>query len=64
MRRNISQYIDFLPKAQELVKRMSNQGAEKRHCYFSLKKLVNKHTEDFSKYGINIELLLNEMLLL
>ena len=62
--RSTLQYIDFLPKAQELVKRMSNQGAEKRHCYFSLKKLVNKHTEDFSKYGINIELLLNEMLLL
>ena len=55
-------FKDFLPKAKELVKRMINQGAEKHYCYWALKKIVNKHKEDFFKYDVDSEFLLSEII--
>ena len=55
-------FRDFFPKAKEFIKRMNSQGAEKACCYSSLKKLVNKHKENFLKYGVNSDTLLNKIL--
>ena len=53
---------DFLPKAQQLIKRMTNQGADKTKSYYSLIKLTRKHKEEFSKYNVNNKIIINEIL--
>ena len=41
---------DFIPKAQELIKRMENQGATERRIQRAITKLISNHPETFSKY--------------
>ena len=41
---------DFIPKAQELTKRMKNQGATHRRSQRAIVKLISNHTETFAKY--------------
>ena len=41
---------DFIPKAQELTKRMENQGATQRRTQRAITKLISNHPETFSKY--------------
>ena len=41
---------DFIPKAEELTKRMKNQGATDRRSQRAITKLVSNHTETFAKY--------------
>ena len=53
---------DFLPKAQQLIKRMANQGADKIKSYCSLSKIISKHKEEFSKFHINDKILIDEIL--
>ena len=53
---------DFLPKACELVNRIKNQGGNKTKCKYSLKKIINKHHEDFCKYDKNLSNLLDKIL--
>ena len=41
---------DFIPKAQELTKRMEKQGATHRRSEWAITKLIGNHTETFAKY--------------
>ena len=51
--RSTLRFSDFLPKACDLVSRMSKQGAQKTKCRSSLKKIINKHGTDFSKFNFD-----------
>ena len=57
--RSTLQLQDFLPKAKELIKRMTSQGANlslsKRH----LRNIINRHHSNFYQFGTNTEQLLN-----
>ncbi len=57
--RSTLQLQDFLPKAKELIKRMTSQGANlslsKRH----LRNIINRHPSNFYQFGTNTEQLLN-----
>ena len=53
---------DFLNKAKELCHRMLNQGANHRKIRCNLRKIITRHSDDFSRYQIPAEGLLNELL--
>ena len=46
-------YSDFLPKAKELHLRMLNQGASVPHILKLIDRLVDKHSDEFNKFGIH-----------
>ena len=46
-------FSDFLPKICEMVSRIIRLGGKVRKCHSSLKKIINKNQEDFSKLDDN-----------
>ena len=53
--------LHFLPKVHELVSRLLRQGSKVRKCYSSLKKLIMKHQESFSKFDDDGNYLLRQI---
>ena len=47
--RSTLHFFNFLPKFRELVSRILPQGGKVGKCHSSLKKITNKHQEDFPK---------------
>ena len=60
--RTASSLLHFLPKVHELVSRLLRQGSKVRKCYLSLKKLIKKHQESFSKFDDDVNYLLRQIL--
>ena len=44
-------YIDFLPVASNLFKRMINQGGSKVKILQQISKAISRHPESFSKFS-------------
>ena len=59
--RTASSVLHFLPKVHELVSRLLRQGSKVRKCYSSLKKLIKKHQESFSKFDDDVNYLLRQI---
>ena len=51
---------DFLPKARELVARLKKQGANQHTSIRQLRKIIQRHPDDFSHFRSNTECMLNE----
>jgi len=56
-------FEDFIPKACELVSRMYRQGAQKHKSIRSIKKIITKHDEDFSKFNQRTCDIINNLLI-
>ena len=50
--RSTLMHEDFLEKAINLCKRMSIQGASSKNTKGSLKKIINRHPNDFSQFNV------------
>ena len=46
-------YLDFLPKAHDLVQRMQRQGASKPALFKQIDKMTNRHPDAVETYGVN-----------
>ena len=55
-------YSSFCDSCDPFMKRMRKQGAKKCKVKMSLGKLFGRHFNDFSKYGVTKEQLINRIL--
>ena len=55
-------YEDFLPRARELIHRLNNQGAKRHISSRYLRKVMHRHPVEFSRFNINTELILNNII--
>ena len=46
-------YDDFLPRVIELIQRLNKQGAKKHIPTRSLRKIIQRHPNDFSHFGVD-----------
>ena len=54
-------FEDFLPKTRELIHRLNNQGAKQQTSCRLLRKIIHRHQEDFSHFGVNTEDILKQL---
>ena len=54
-------FDDFLPKARELIHRLKNQGAKQHTSNRHLRKIIERHPDDFSHFRIDTEDMLNQI---
>ena len=54
-------YEDFLPKAVELIQRLNNQGAKQSMSRRNLRKIMNRHSEEFGKYSRTPEQIISDL---
>ena len=54
-------FDDFLPKARELIHRLKNQGARQHTSNRHLRKIIERHPDDFSHFRIETEDMLNQI---
>ena len=52
----------FLPKTRELIHRLKNQGAERQASIRHLRKIIQRHPDDFSHFRIETEELLFQIM--
>ena len=55
-------YEDFLPKATELVRRLNNQGAKRHLSSRNLRKILHRHPEEFSRFNLTPDQIINDVL--
>ena len=55
-------FSDFLPKTRELIHRLNNQGAKQHTSIRHLRKIIQRHPEDFSHFRIETEDMLSQIL--
>ena len=55
-------YKDFLPKATELLRRLNNQGAIRHTSSRNLRKIMHRHPDEFSRFGIDPERIIEDVL--
>ena len=46
-------YEDFLPRAIELIQRLNKQGAKRHLSTRSIRKIIQRHQNDFTHFGVN-----------
>ena len=52
---------DFIPRAVELIQRMLRQGGSSRKCRYHLYKIIERHPECFTQFGLLSEVLVQEI---
>ena len=52
---------DFLPKTRGLIHRLNNQGAKQHVSIRHLRKIIQRHPDDFSHFRIETEDLLSQI---
>ena len=55
-------FNDFLPKTRELIHRLNNQGAKQHISTRHLRKIIQRHPEDFTHFRIETEDMLSQIL--
>ena len=55
-------FNDFLPKARELIHRLNNQGAKQHISTRHLRKIIQRHPDDFTHFRIETEDMLSQIL--
>ena len=55
-------YEDFLPKASELICRLNNQGAKRHISSRNLRKIMHRHHDEFSRFRVNPEQIINDVI--
>ena len=54
-------FSDFLPKTRELIHRLKNQGAVQHTSMRHLRKIIQRHPDDFSHFRIDTEEMLSQI---
>ena len=54
-------FNDFLPKTRELIHRLNNQGAKQHISTRHLRKIIQRHPDDFSHFRIETEDMLSKI---
>ena len=54
-------FSDFLPKTRELIHRLKNQGAVQHTSIRHLRKIIQRHPDDFSHFRIETEDMLSQI---
>ena len=54
-------FADFLPKTRELIHRLKNQGAVQHTSIRHLRKIIQRHPDDFSHFRIETEDMLSQI---
>ena len=54
-------FTDFLPKARELIHRLKNQGAVQHTSTRHLRRIIQRHPDDFSHFRIETEEMLSQI---
>ena len=55
-------FEDFLPKTRDLIHRLKNQGAKQHTSIRHLRKIIQRHPEDFSHFRIETEDMLSRIM--
>ena len=55
-------YKDFLPKATELVRRLNNQGAARHTSSRNIRKIMHRHLDEFSRFGMDPERIIDDVI--
>ena len=55
-------FNDFLPKTRELIHRLNNQGAKKHISIRHLRKIIQRHPDDFAHFRMETEEMLSQIL--
>ena len=55
-------YEDFLPKAIELIHRLNNQGAKGKLATRNIQKVMHRHQDDFSGFGVDFQQIINDVI--
>ena len=55
-------YEDFLPKTRELIHRLNNQGAKRHTSARHLRKIIQRHPDDFTHFRVETEDMLSQIL--
>ena len=55
-------FEDFLPKTRDLIHRLNNQGAKQHTSMRHLRKIIQRHPEDFSHFRIETEDMLSRIM--
>ena len=55
-------FEDFLPKTRDLIHRLNNQGAKQHTSMRHLRKIIQRHPEDFSHFRIETEDMLSQII--
>ena len=55
-------YEDFLPKAIELIHRLNNQGAKGKLATRNIQKVMHRHQDDFSRFGVDFQQIINDVI--
>ena len=55
-------FDDFLPKACELIHRLNNHGAKRHLSTRHLRKIIQRHPDDFTHFRIETEGILSQIL--
>ena len=55
-------YEDFLPKASKLVCRLNKQGARRHKSYHQLRKIIERHQDEFSRFGIDPKRIIDDVM--
>jgi hypothetical protein len=54
-------FTDFLPKTRELIHRLNNQGAVQHTSIRHLRKIIQRHPDDFAHFRIETEDMLSQI---
>ena len=52
---------DFVEKASSLCERMLNQGAKAEKTKFCLRKIISRHSNDFSRFRVTADMLISRL---
>ena len=55
-------FEDFVPKTRELIHRLNKQGAEQQTSIRHLRKIIQRHPDDFSHFRIETEEILSQIM--
>ena len=55
-------YEDFLPRVTELIQRLNKQGAKKHLSTRNLRKIIHRHPNDFSHFGVDAQDILTALI--
>ena len=55
-------YEDFLPRVNELIRRLNNQGAKRHLSARNLRKVILRHHDDFSRFGVDPQKILDDII--
>ena len=55
-------YKDFLPQASKLIRRLNDQGARRHKSSHNLRKIIHRHQDEFSRFGVDPKRIIDDVM--